>query len=312
MSANICADVKLHLCPPSPEYFFSLGVGEDFILEIIAESDAPGVSLLSFTVTWTPENSVEFVIPRDETNLTVTGFFPPTSLDFRRLTGIAPNWRTANIPVIPGATPEISIFTAPAANYIGPDSLTKITLRKLSSSYPSFSLKDAKAVQYISGSESIWVNVSFDTNFVEAKADQAQISGVMFSQADSVMVNIGGADLQANVVGGSWMLDIKNISPSLNTQPITVKARRGGNLLNSLTVFDFIRSPGWYENPDNHSQHPGDCNGDGVKDVLDLMKLGQAYSSSVGDVRYDFRADYNADGMVNLSDLLIFTYYGRQ
>jgi hypothetical protein len=127
-----------------------------------------------------------------------------------------------------------------------------------------------------------------------------------------VIINIGGDDYSADVSGDSWTLETKNVAPSLSAQPITIKSMQGGNLLTSITITDFIRSPGWYEDDANHSEHPGDSNGDGVRDTFfDLIILSASYNASVGEGRYDFRSDYNADGIVNLSDFLIFTFYGR-
>ncbi len=311
LTVNGNAVVDMYLCPPSPAYFSSLGVGESFTVEVIAEADAPGVMLFAFTVTWTPEGSVEFVRPTSEYSpeLAMTGFFPPS--DFSRLSGIVPNWQTQEIAGSPGATPEICVFTAPAANYTGPDSLARITFKKLSASQPAFNIINATAAQYLSGSESTWVPVTAHIDYAAVDINSAMMFGTMLSQATAVIVTISGNDYLVDVAGDSWSLEMKNTMPSLTAQPVTVKAMQGGSLLSSIIITDFIRSPGWYESGISHSDHPGDSDGNGSKDVYDLVRLGQSYNSSVEEDRYDFRSDFNADGAVNLADLLIFTYYGR-
>jgi len=309
------AAVRLYLYPPSPTYFSSLNIGDSFTVEIVAEVDGPkenGVTLFTFLMTWAPAGSVEFVRPTNAQELVMTGFFPPSSPDFSRLSGIAPDWTSDESVGSPGATPEITVYTAPAENYAGTDSLARITLRKLSSSYPSINLTNAKAVQHLSGSESAWVTATTQIAYAGADAGQAVMSGIKPSQATSVVVNIGGRDYSANVNGDTWMLDIASITPSLSAQPVTVKTMQGGTPLTSVTIMEVIRSPGWFENQGNHSEQPGDSDGDGDTDLTDLLKFGQSYSTFAGDSGYDFRCDYNADRSVNLFDLLILgLYYGN-
>jgi hypothetical protein len=332
------ADVNLYLCPPSPAYFSSLSIGDHFTIEVIAEADAPGVILFAFTVTWAPVDSVEFVRPEDNDGdnnpddvldeadedpvdgvdndgdgaidedppeLFMTGFFPPT--DSSRLSGIVPNWRTQEVMGSPGATPEIAVFTAslPPTNYTGPDSLAKVTFRKLSASQPTFSLTNATAEQYLSGTEAMTVPAIYRGAYVSIDVGSAQMSGAMLSQATSVVVAIGGNDYPAVVTGDTWTLDIKTTVPSLDAQPVTVEAMQNGDLLSSITIMGLIRSWGWYESEENHSEHPADSDGSGSTDFFDLVRLGQSYNTFAGVGRYDFRSDYNADGVVNLYDLLI-------
>ncbi len=308
------AAVRLYLYPPSPGYFSSLNTGDSFTVEIIAEVDNPGVTLFTFLMTWAPGGSLEFVRPTGagSQELAMTGFFPPSSFDFSRLSGIAPDGASDESVGSPGATPEITVYTAPAENYAGTDSLARITLRKLSSSYPSINLTNAKAVQHLGGSESTWVTVTTQMAYAGADAGQAVMSGIKPSQATSVVVNIDGRDYSANVTGDTWMLDIASVTPSLSVQPVTVKTMQGGTPLTSVTIMEVIRSPGWFENQGNHSEQPGDSDGDGDTDLTDLLKFGQSYNTFVGDSGYDFRCDYNADRSVNLFDLLILgLYYGN-
>ena len=300
LAANGNATVKLYLSPPGPAYFSSLNIGDTFTLEIIAEADAPGVTLIVFSAAWSPGSSVEFVHPMNGGSLVMMGFFP--SSDSSRLSGIMPNSTSESSVGSSGSTPEIAVFTAPALNSIGPDSLALITFRKQSSSYPTFSLTDAKAYD----SNSSLASVTFRTPYVNTDANNAMMSGPMLTQATSVVVNIGGSDYQAGVAGNTWTLGISSVAPGLSPQQITIKAMQGDSMLNSFTVSDFIRSPGWYSSSTNHSQNPADSDGDGDTDSADLMIMAQAYSSSAGEGRYDFRCDYNADGVVNLTDLLIF------
>jgi hypothetical protein len=298
---NANAGVNLYLCPPSQSYFSSLNTGDNFTVEIVASADSPGVTLITFTVTWTPASSVSFARPTSESSqeLVMTGFFPQSS--FNRFSGIAPDWTSESATGGPGATPEISVFTAPALNSTGPDSLAKITFRKLSSSYPTFSLTGTSAAQ----SDSTWVSVIDHATFANVDAAGAEISGLMLPQATSMVVNIGGRDYTAGVTGNTWKLNIKTLMPSFAAQPINLKVMRSTSLLTSITIMDMVRSNGWYQDAGNHSEHPGDGNGDGIVNALDLAGLALSYGSSSGSPRYDFRYDFNADGFVNLADLLV-------
>ena len=294
------ASVRLYLSPPAPAYFSSLNIGDTFTLEIIAEADAPGVTLVVFSAAWSPGGSAEFVHPMNGGSLMMTGFFPSSSAS--RLSGIMPDSTSESSVGNSGSTPEIAVFTAPALNSAGPDSLARITFRKQSSSYPIFSLTNAKAYD----SNSSLASVTFRTPYVDTDTNNAMISGPMLTQATAAVVNIGGSDYQTSVAGDTWTLDISSVAPGLSLQQITIKAMQGGSILNSFAVSDFIRSPGWYISSTNHSEDPADSDGDGDTDSVDLMIMAQAYSASAGDDRYDFRSDYNADGVVNLTDLLIF------
>ena len=50
---------------------------------------------------------------------------------------------------------------------------------------------------------------------------------------------------------------------------------------------------------------PGDVNGDGVVDVVDLLYLVDAFGSATGDANYNADCDFNDDGFVDVVDLLI-------
>ena len=171
---NANAGVDLYLCPPSRAYFSSLNTGDNFTVEVIASSGSPGVTMITFTVTWTPQGSASFVRPMSESSqeLVMTGFFPPSS--FNRFSGIAPDWTSQSATGSPGSTPEISVFTAPALNSTGPDSLARITFRKLSSSYPTFRLTSTSAAQ----SDSTWVSVTAHGTFADVDVAGAEISGL--------------------------------------------------------------------------------------------------------------------------------------
>ena len=306
--ANVNAGVDLYLCRPSPAYFSSLSTGDNFTMEVVARADSPGVTLITFTVTWTPEGSASFVRPMSESSqeLVMTGFFPQSS--FNRFSGIAPDWTSQSAAGSPGATPAISVFTAPALNSTGPDSLARITFKKLSSSYPTFGLAGTSAAQ----SDSTWVSVTAHTTFADVDVAKAEISGVLLPQATSMVVSIGGMDYTADVTGNTWKLNIKTLMPSFAAQPINLKVMRSATLLTSLTIMDMVRSNGWYRDAGNRSEHPGDGNGDGVANALDLAGLALSYGLSAGSPRYDFRYDFNADGVVNLADLLVLgRHFGR-
>ena len=301
LAANGSAAVRLYLSPPGPDHFSSLNLGDTFALDIIAEADAPGVTMIVFTVSWSPVSSLNFVHPSSGGSLTMTGFFPPTSFD-SRLSGIMPDFTSESSTGSSGSTPEIAVFTAPALDSVGPDSLASITFRKQSNSYPIFSLTGANA--YNSGSTP--VPVSYQSSYVNIDAGNGIMSGPMLSQANAVVVSIGGRDYQAEVAGNLWTLDIMAVAPSLNLQQVTIKAMQGGSLLNSVTIGRFIRSTGWYRSSTDHSERPADSDGDGDTDSADLSILARAYGSAAGEERYDFRCDYNMDGVVNLTDFLIY------
>lgn len=55
-----------------------------------------------------------------------------------------------------------------------------------------------------------------------------------------------------------------------------------------------------------------DVNGDGRIDMGDLVTVATAYGSSIGDVRYDSRLDFNRDGVIGDYDVnAIKDYFGQ-
>ena len=308
------AEVRMYVCSPDSDYFSSLGVNQEFSVQIMAEADAPGVTMMSFRLSWTPAGSVAYVPPVSEAlpKLTMTGFFPQSSADFSRLSGVVPDWTTPYAVGSSGETPEIAVFTAPPENYAGPDLLAKITFKKLAEPAPVFSVAGATAQEYLSGSQTAPVQVQSYPSAIRIDLANAKVSGDMFARATGVMVGIGANDYQAAVAGNQWSLSIKSVSPSLNSLPITVKSMEGGSTLTTVTITGLIRSPGWFVSNQNKSDHPGDGNGNGTADIFDLLILGKSYSSSAGEQKYDFRADYNADGSVGLVDLLILGQHYNQ
>ena len=63
--------------------------------------------------------------------------------------------------------------------------------------------------------------------------------------------------------------------------------------------------PGHGYDIEYHFVVPGDVNGDGHVDVVDLLYLVDAFGSVTGDPNYDARCDFNSDGGVDVVDLLI-------
>ena len=57
----------------------------------------------------------------------------------------------------------------------------------------------------------------------------------------------------------------------------------------------------------------GDVNGDMHVDVMDLLRLVDAFGSLTGDPNYDPHTDFNSDGAVDVVDLLDLVYnFGKQ
>ncbi|MBD3184785.1 hypothetical protein GF312_21060 [Candidatus Poribacteria bacterium] len=301
------ADVSLYICAPTPDYFVSLSTGQTFNVEILAEADAPGVTMMAFRLSWTPANSAEFVNPTDASpsSLSITGFFPQTTPDSSRVSGIAPDWTTQYSDGDFGLSPEITVFTAPAVNHSEADSLIKATFRKNSNTYPQFDITDASSYQYSGGPSSTTVTVNYYNDMFSKQLEKAEISGRMLSQANQVVVNIAGNDFQAEINGSYWSADIKNATPANSPQPLEIRYFQGNNLLTSFVVMDFIRSTGWYQSSSLSGQKPGDSDGDGSTGISDLLRLGKSYNTTAGSSGYDFRSDYNSDGLINLTDLLI-------
>ena len=58
---------------------------------------------------------------------------------------------------------------------------------------------------------------------------------------------------------------------------------------------------------------PGDANGDGIVDLLDLVLLGVAYESYRGDPLWDSRVDFNRDLLVDVLDMVVIgANYGKE
>ena len=53
---------------------------------------------------------------------------------------------------------------------------------------------------------------------------------------------------------------------------------------------------------------PGDANGDGYVDVVDLLGVVYAFGTGVGETAYDAACDFNGDGYVDVVDLLDLVY----
>ncbi len=49
----------------------------------------------------------------------------------------------------------------------------------------------------------------------------------------------------------------------------------------------------------------GDCDGDGVVTIFDVLIVVQAFGTAAGDANYDARADINGDGVCNIFDVLL-------
>jgi len=102
-----------------------------------------------------------------------------------------------------------------------------------------------------------------------------------------------------------WFVDFANGDLHLveGAQPINLAAE----LPEVLDDYDFDPRP-IGSAPDvgaDEFRFAGDANADGSVNVLDLMILVDAFGSSEGDENYDPRADLNKDGSVNVLDLLI-------
>jgi hypothetical protein len=52
-----------------------------------------------------------------------------------------------------------------------------------------------------------------------------------------------------------------------------------------------------------------DIDGNGVVNILDLVRVAIAFSSIVGSPNYDPRADVNGDGVINIIDLSRVAFY---
>jgi len=57
---------------------------------------------------------------------------------------------------------------------------------------------------------------------------------------------------------------------------------------------------------------PGDVNGDGIVNILDLSRLGKAFGATATDPNWDKEADINSDNIVEVLDLSILgKNYGK-
>lgn len=55
----------------------------------------------------------------------------------------------------------------------------------------------------------------------------------------------------------------------------------------------------------HYSRIPGDVDGDGHVDIVDLLILADSWGKSSGDIGYDSACDFTGDGAIDILDLLI-------
>ncbi len=75
------------------------------------------------------------------------------------------------------------------------------------------------------------------------------------------------------------------------TRQLYVYCIRGSNLKSYVLVYDV-------------GPIPGDVNGDGHVNAIDLLHLAHAFATTSGDPDYDINCDFNGDGAINVIDLL--------
>lgn len=73
-----------------------------------------------------------------------------------------------------------------------------------------------------------------------------------------------------------------------------------------------VVSGGAHTLPDPVPLRPGDINGDGVVDILDLTLLASAFRARTGDGNFNEAADLNCDGEINILDLTLLAGSFRQ
>jgi hypothetical protein len=126
---------------------------------------------------------------------------------------------------------------------------------------------------------------------------------------------------EIRAVGGSGAIQTQNVTlPSGSSTTITFNWNTIGFAKGNYTISAYAEPvPGETDTADNNFTSskvklsiPGDINGDGKVDILDISMAARAYGSRLGEQRFEPNADVNEDGIVNILDLsLIAREYGK-
>ncbi len=144
---------------------------------------------------------------------------------------------------------------------------------------------------------SSWVptqNLQLRNNIIRGWIYSARASGTWSSEGDIV-----GPDVLPE-----WFVDPLAGDLHLTRQAVPAL----GRAVNPTATTDFDGHPrplGLAGDVGADEYLVGDTNGDGIVNVLDLLRLARAFGATAGDAGYDAAADVNGDGAVNGVDLLL-------
>jgi hypothetical protein len=116
--------------------------------------------------------------------------------------------------------------------------------------------------------------------------------------AGPAFAQVGGAyDLSWNVIPGG--------GGSMTGGSFSLSGAAGQPAVAASTGASFTVQGGFWTFP---APVPGDVNGDGSVDVVDLLLLVRAFGTFPGDAGYIGACDFNMDGAVDVADLLNLVY----
>ncbi len=122
--------------------------------------------------------------------------------------------------------------------------------------------------------------------YAEPPVEQALVTEALLGYDQTIVVGYGNG--RAGPGGGYYWWSGGNGIPLYQVLAMTQETVRAANIVDIALNWP-----------------PGDANGDGSVDVVDLLYLVDAFGSLTGDANFDSNCDFNCDGSVDVIDLLI-------
>jgi parallel beta-helix repeat protein len=188
----------------------------------------------------------------------------------------------------------------------------------LTGSYTIYAnVTDSVGVQATSNTANVTVNIGTHDVAVTSVVSSKTVVGQGFSASINVTVaNQGDFTETINVTAYANATSIRseNVTlPADNSMTVTFTWNTIGFAYGNYTLSAFaLPIPGENNTANNNLTGgivkvtiPGDFNDDGIANILDAIRLGNAFLSKPGDPNWNPNADINNDGIVNILDAII-------